>query len=320
MKRIIIIQIMLLSIYCTYKSCIDEKDLSQCSKHTLEPEIFGNDFSCFKFVRFLNITGCDVFLTNSDSQKAFVKYLSGIQKESKSIYPISKLEKDETLILTYDKETYDKDDTIIFKNVPLTEEEKRIINNSNTCYYHSISRFRTPQYYKGEKKINITDKNVCFNVDKFEELKGIMDCGYATIKGTFNNISFAFTDCFVIQDKNLDKTFKKYYFNMTEDENGFLFNIYSILKNNITDLDINKEARSKLEKRQLQSLDFHEIQDLDMVVEDRYGNIVRYDKNGIVVDDDDDEYDEPNKFVNANASGKISFNFILLLCLILSLN
>ena len=307
---------MLLSIYCTYRSCLDEKDSSQCSKHTMEPEFYGNDFSCFKFEDSFNFTYCSGFFTNSEMQKTFIKYWSGIQKELKSIYPVSKLDKDKTFIVIYDKETYDKDDTIKFKDVPLTEEEKRIINNSNTCYYNTISRFRAPEYYKGEKKINVTDKNVCFNVDKFEDLKGIIDCGYATIKGKFNNISFAFTNCFRILDKNIDGTFRKLFLNMTENT---VYDIYSIIRNNITDLDINNEARSKFEKRQLQAIDFNEMQDFDMVVEDRYGNIVRYNKNGIVAGGDD-EYDEPNKFVNANASGKISFNFMLLLYLILSLN
>lgn len=105
----------------------------------------------------------------------------------------------------------------------------------------------------------------------------------------------------------------------TKDESGFFYEIYYIIRDNITDLDINNEDRSKFEKRQLQSPLLQDIQDFDMVVEDRYGNVVRYNKYGIV-GGGDDEYDEPNKFVNANASGKISLNFMLLLFLILSLN
>ena len=157
-------------------------------------------------------------------------------------------------------------------------------------------------------------------MDKFEDLKGIMDCGYATIKGKFNNISFTFTNCFNILDKNVNGDFKKYFLNLTKDIDSFFYEIYYIIRQNITDLDINNinnEDRRKFDKRQLQ---FSEgIEDFDMVVEDRYGNLVRYNKNGMVADGDD-EYDEPNKFLNANASGKISFNFMLLLFLILSLN
>ena len=146
-----------------------------------------------------------------------------------------------------------------------------------------------------------------------------MDCGYATIKGKFNNISFTFTNCFNILDKNVNGDFKKYFLNLTKDIDSFFYEIYYIIRQNITDLDINNinnEDRRKFDKRQLQ---FEGIEDFDMVVEDRYGNLVRYNKNGMVADGDD-EYDEPNKFLNANASGKISFNFMLLLFLILSLN
>lgn len=301
---------MLLSIYCTLRSCEDEVDSSQCSNHTIEPEF--NYLSCFKVMYGPNDFGCQGFFTNSETQKTYIKYRSGTQKEYRSRYPVSKLDKDNTTILIYDKETYDKDDIIKLKYVPLTEEEKRIINNNNTCDYNTFSRFVDPDNYIGEKKINVTDKNVCFNVDKFEDLKDITDCGYATIKGKINNISFAFTNCFEILDKNVDETFKKYYYNLVKQTDGFFYQIYDIISINITDLDINNETRSKSNI----SLESREIQYFDMVVEDRYGNKVRYNQSSIIAGGDD-EYDEPTKFINS--SGKNSFNFMLLLYLILSL-
>ena len=304
---------MLLSIYCSSDSCIAEKDLSQCSKHTMEPEL--NYLSCFKYM----LGHCTGFFKNSEAQKTYIKYVSGKQKESLSRIPLSKIEEENTPIIMFDKETYDKDDTITTKFGTLTEEEKKIINNNNTCDYKTYARFLYSEYYKGEKKVNVTDKNFCFNADKFEDLKGIMDCGYATIKGKYKNISFTFTNCYNILVKNVDGDFKKHFYNSTKDESGFFYEIYYIIRDNITDLDINNEDRSKFEKRQLQSPLLQDIQDFDMVVEDRYGNVVRYNKYGIV-GGGDDEYDEPNKFVNANASGKISLNFMLLLFLILSFN
>ena len=87
-------------------------------------------------------------------------------------------------------------------------------------------------------------------MDKFEDLKGIMDCGYATIKGKFKNISFTFTNCYNnILVKNVDGDFKKQFFNLTKDTDNFFYDIYHIISNNITDLDINNEDRSKFEKR-----------------------------------------------------------------------
>ncbi len=239
--------------------------------------------------------------------------MSGIQKESLSRIPLSKIEKENKTIITFDKETYNKDDTISTKIVTLTEEDKKIINNNNTCDYNTYARFLYSEYYKGEKKVNVTDKNFCFNTDKFEDLKGIMDCGYATIKGKINNVSFAFTNCFNILDKNVDETFKKHFYYSAKQTNLFQSYHLDIVRNNITNIYTNKEDSSKLENEQFQSqlLQSQDIQDFHMVVEDKNGNVVSYNKSGIVDDDD------PNRFLN---SRKNSFNFMLLLFLILSLN
>ncbi len=51
-----------------------------------------------------------------------------------------------------------------------------------------------------------------------------------------------------------------------------------------------------------------------MFVEDKHGNIIRFNQNGDIIGGDN----EPNKFVNS--CGKNSLNFILLLCLILLFN
>ena len=210
-------------------------------------------------------------------------------------------------IYTYDKETYDKDDTISNKTIPLTEEDKRIINNKNTCSYHTYSRFVNSDRFIEKSKINITDKNVCFNAEKFEEYKDIMECGFATVKGKFKNVSFTFTNCFGIPDENVDGTFKQFY-------NGFylkqLFQTYynEAIRKVITNLDINIEGRTTSKKRQLQT---QEIEDFEMFVQDKNGNIVRYNQNGDIIGGDN----EPNKFVNSCC--KNSLNFILLLCFIL---
>ncbi len=78
MKRIIIILMMLLSIYCSSDSCIAEKDLSQCSKHTMEPEL--NFLSCFKYMSPDNQASCGSFFTDPEAQKTYIKYLVGYKK------------------------------------------------------------------------------------------------------------------------------------------------------------------------------------------------------------------------------------------------
>ena len=49
------------------------------------------------------------------------------------------------------------------------------MNNNNTCLYQTYARFVDPDNYIGEIKINISNKDICYNVDRFEDLKDIMD-------------------------------------------------------------------------------------------------------------------------------------------------
>ena len=46
--------------------------------------------------------------------------------------------------------------------------------------------------YKGERHINISDNNVCYNVNRLEDLKNIIDCRYSTIKGQYKSIIFIY--------------------------------------------------------------------------------------------------------------------------------
>ena len=175
---------MFLSTYCSLSSCQDETDRSQCTKHTMEAEY--NYLSCFKYKDGTD-DQCTPYFSDHGTQKIFTKFHRGYQKEYISIYP----ELGDT-VQTYDKETYDRDDTISFTSIPITEEDKRIISNKKNCFYNAYSRFVDSNHYIDKTKINVTDKNVCFNVDRFEDLKDIMDCGFATIKGKYKNVSFIF--------------------------------------------------------------------------------------------------------------------------------
>lgn len=296
---------MFLSIYCSVMSCAEETDQSQCQKHTMESEY--NYLSCFKIEASGDFNKCTPFFTSYGPQKAYNKFLSGYQKEQLSIYTLSYVGEEE--VQAYDKDTYDKNDIIKMKSFPLTEEDKKIINNNNTCSYNSYARFVDPDNYIGEIKINVSDKNACYNVDRFEDLKDVMDCGYAIIKGKYNNKPFTFTNCYGILDKNVDGTFKQFYKGFYL--KTFFQNYYKqAVQNFIDKVAPYTGAYDKSKKRQLET---KEIQDFEMTVEDRYGNVVVYNKDGDIIGGDD----EPIKF--ANSSGKNSLNFILLLGFILFL-
>lgn len=313
MKKIIITSMMFLTIYCTIESCQKETDQSKCQSHTMESGF--NFLSCYKKEEDGNPLKCWPFFTSDELQKAYVKYSRGIQKELYSMYQLSEIGESKTL-LTFDKETYSRDDIIKIKKVKLldslTEKDKNIMNNNNTCMYRSYARFIDPDFYYGNKKINVSDKNVCFNVDKFDDLKDVMDCGYYTVKAKFDNISFVFTNCFRILDKNADSDFKKYYLKQffKDDFQAYVrlptVSAFGVYAKNPTVYD---NARRQL--------DSQEFQDFEVVVEDRYGKIKKYNGNGDIIEGgDDDDYDEPKKILS---SSRNRLNILLLLCLFLFL-
>lgn len=176
MKRLLILAMMIFSINCTLDSCLQETDHSQCTKHSLEAKY--NYCSCFKVENPPDENQCMPFFTNKESQKVYSKYMRGNVKETRSIYPFSDIKADDT-ISVFEKETYNQDDIIKNKNIKffdsLTEEDKKIMKNNNTCGYRTYARFVDPDNFIGDKTINISDPNVCYNVDRFEDNKNIMD-------------------------------------------------------------------------------------------------------------------------------------------------
>lgn len=303
MKRIIIIPMMFLQIYCTVMSCAQETDQSQCQKHTMESEY--NYLSCFKIENNIDDNQCTPFFTDKTLQKAYINYMSGYEKEWLSIYPLSEV--GENTIETFDKENYNTNEIIKYKNVPLTEKEKRIINNNNTCMYQSFARFVDPDHYIGERKINISNESVCHNVDRFDDLKDILDCNIATIEGKYKNEPFIFSNCYNFLDTNADEKFKNYY------KEFYLKPFFQQYYNDIIKTFINKIAPyadiySKSKKRQLQNQD---IQDFKMTIKDRHGNIIVFNQDGDIISGD-----EPTKFLSSRTN---SLNFLLLLCFVLFL-
>ena len=283
MKRIIIISMMFLSIYCTAESCLNEADPSQCQKHTLEQQL--KYYSCFKYENedFPDIEQkCTLYYTNEELQKLYYKYQVGRFKEwatmnggNAAIY-------------------YVKGDTVHRKEMEiedvLTKEDEKIFFGKNNCWYKAYARFYND--YEGERYINISDKNVCYNVDRFEDLKDIMDCGYATIKGKYKNNSFVLTNCAYILDKNVDERFKDFY------KDGELS--YEIL------YYFNHVVPSFLEMAKYNiSTNFHrdDVQDYEISIEDRYGNIVTYNINAEIIggDDSEDGEDNPQKILDSSS-------------------
>ena len=82
MKRIIIISMMFLSIYCTVESCLNETDPSQYAKN-IQWNQYQN-YSCFKYVNedLPNLEQkCSIYFTDEKIQKIYYKFQVGRFKE-----------------------------------------------------------------------------------------------------------------------------------------------------------------------------------------------------------------------------------------------
>ena len=97
MKRSIILSIMFFSILCfpeSFKSCLEEKDSSQCKKHTFESKY--SFFSCYGGkIDDEDESGCSPFFNTEKNQKSYRKFMKGVLKESLSVFPLSQVEMDE---------------------------------------------------------------------------------------------------------------------------------------------------------------------------------------------------------------------------------
>ena len=297
---------MLLTINCTIESCQTEVDQSKCQSHTMES---GFDFlSCYKYEANNNPHKCFPLFTSEKLQKAYFRYSRGIFKETYSIFE----DGESRTGLTFDKETYSRDDIIKIKptelNDILTEKDKNIMNKNNTCKYRNYARFLDVDFYNGNKEKNVSDKNVCFNVDKFDDLKDLMDCAFYTATGKIDNKKFVFTNCIGVIDKNADSDFKKYYLKQLF-KSDYLVNVRTLFISAYGASVANTTAYDKV-KRQL---DTRGLQDLEVVVEYRDGNKIIYNENGDIIGGDDEDI---KKILSSSRNG---LNILLLLGLFLFL-
>ena len=304
MKRIFIfiLSIMFCSILCSLQSCLEENVQSQCNSHTMESKY--NYLSCFKGESEGGESACGPFFSDKNAQKQFFSYEKGYQKELSSIYPFSSIQKDESLTVP-EKDSYDKAEIIKYKEISfldsLTDEDKKIMNNNNTCLYQSHARFVDPDNYIGEIKINISNKDICYNVDRFEDLKDIVDCGYATTKIKYNNSIFVINNCFLNIDSNINKDFKPFFEDIYFPQACQTFK--EIIPEMIEEMTRYPQLADLSRKNELE-----EEYEFEASIEDRNGNIMVFNQDCQIID-------EPTKFLTSSRNNY--FNIISFLCIIL---
>ena len=284
-------------------SCLNENNILNCHLHNIEIP----NFSCWKFKDiFNNKEHCIIYPDNEIIQKEFYNFYLGISKEELSI------NSNKNDIMIPEKEIYKKDETITFKGIQdiLTDEDKSIINNSNTCY--SI-------FYKGYSNFwlngnfpNIENPNICFNAIKFSEHNNILDCGFAKISFSYGLKKYNFQTCYFIPNDELSKNIQDFYRrSLIEEMLGKDGTFGKTIKNK----NNNENIIRKLQEN-------NEIS-FEMTIQNKNGKVLKYDSklyNITVVKDKstDDDNSEFDRFKPDN-SNHLKFNWLIAIYIILLL-
>ena len=311
---------------CNITSCSEEKDTSKCETHKIEI----SDYSCFKYKLAYDIKDpyyCSIYPDKAEEQKLMWRLTNGFLKESLSSTNINNLD---ITLSKPEKSFYKKGEVVTLKNITLTEEEKKIIANNNTCTYQFIGRYSNNFRKYPDGYPNITDPNICFNVDSFNDLNGILNCGIATLSYTINNETKTIRTCFYSvgnkASKELQQYFKKLYFEDSFGQKGFsgfntiILSFYLLSLNTYYGKNLQLNKNQLIEsKRKLSDL---EVQNYEIIVEDKNGKVTKYSKDsesiqvikeGNPVNDDD--YDDEDFDYFGDNSSFIRLNIFILLLL-----
>ena len=283
MKKIIISLILIYSIYCSFDSCLEENNYSNCTNNQIEWE----GFSCYQTKEYIVETGkydemCVPFPDKPESQKSFWKLSSGLTKEMASS-SIEASQDYDYYTPKGEKETYKKGEEIVITNGTMTKKDSDIINGRNTCYYkylEPVSRSKLIQNIFEYR--NITDENTCFNVDKFDDLKNLLNCAHSEVKYSIGNKSYSIATCFFIPSNKMNDDikifYKKNFIDVQFEEGifGFPFEMEEDFKvdnakNNYSNF-FNKKNMGKLKKRKLQE---NKQISYEIVAKDKYGKKVK---------------------------------------------
>lgn len=265
MKKAIIISLILITlIYCNLDSCVNEQDYSNCPNHEIELK----KFSCYKLWNSDNGDNrrCFPFPNEPVDREYFWDLLKGNTAEFESVFPGTSRNYFD-ILLAYAEEG---DEIHAYSiNGTVSTEYMDTLESQNTCFYQYYGR-----YYNNDNKNyeNITDKNICYNVNHFIELENKVNCGYGEIKYIENGKTYGIKSCFFVPNKTMSidmrKIYKKYFVDKLFEKGYF------------------PSISNSSSKRRLQN---NKIIDYEIIVEDKDGQKLKYS-----YDSDDIEYIEDN--------------------------
>ena len=314
MNKFIIFSILIYSIYCSYSSCIAETtDSSQCKKHEIEL----NGFSCYKadYSRFgegAEGLHCIPFPNDSKVQKKYRSFFVGYYKELASAREERRNEITEIPI--FKKGTYSKDETIPIETEKFSKDDIKIIKGNNTCSYLLEGRYldNLKKYPSGYP--NIEDKNICFNADQFSDLKGLVNCGYATINYAIGDKEYNYSTCYHIPDNNCPQEIQEIWPMFYEKEH-----IFQILEwEDEDEKKIGNKANEIIKKSNKRKLQENFGKEYEIIVEDKFGKKVKYSSNSTKIEVIEKGDENATSYSERNSSYKIlNMIFGLLILMIL---
>ena len=265
MKRIIIMILLIYYSFCTIDDCNNCEDQEQCNSITVE----NSELYCFKMDFYkIEESGCLTFPKKEENQKIYKRLLNGFIKETCSIYGQELIEFEEevyehfegSLFLT-EKESYNTNEIIKILPGKLSSKDKDILKSGKTCTYYLYGKYYSNHFTNYE---DISDKNTCFNAQKFDDFKNIVDCGYATIKFKVEGKDYEIKSCYFIPTANLPELFNEDFSNnIQEDANvGLLSEIFDYISG--------KKVDDGSRRRRLSTITY------SIEVENKYGRKVKF--------------------------------------------
>ena len=263
-------------VYCS-DIADDSIGFTNCSSY---PSSYSG-FSCYQLSvknDYAEEQTCVDYPDNADVQRKYVKLTRGYTLESSSAFLQNSNyhDKDDidfvsNIIMSPEKETYNKGETISLKTYTLTDSDKKVIQNKKNCFYHFYGKLEE-YVYKNQKaydfsSLNVNDKNICFYAEKFNDNSNLVDCGYAHVNIALKNKVLNLTTCYFTPENSLS--------------NELLF-LYSTLYGNLIDVymeilqELNEEGILNEKKTNLRKLQENDDIQYEIIVENKKGKKVKY--------------------------------------------
>ena len=306
MKKSFLIILLLYYSYCSIDGCT-EADFSNCANIN----VGFKGFSCFQRISSYedddegydeeDEKGCAPLPTDKEAQQAFWKINDGFQLESNSAYGHSEDEND-FFLSTGKKDFYGSGEVVEMSQNSLSNDVISKIKGQKTCAYNIIGR--NLMSVGGDTYSDITDKTICFNSEKFDEMKNLVDCGYADISFTLGGQNYKMKTCFYVPNDHMPSNLNPY----------LMYYIKMLANNDILNAAFRMKAGKFDHRRRLQEDGIT----FSMEVENKYGRKVKYasDQSDLTILEAGQE--SPLEETSKNNAQKIS-NLLLIILIYLGL-